>query len=57
MEAEEILFNEFDEAEYFIKEDDNDADGFSLEESEDSDLCEDNCDVCAEPDERYDTGL
>ena len=52
MESEELLFNEFDEAEYFIKEDDDDGDGFSLEESEDSDLCEENCQVCIEPNEK-----
>lgn len=51
MESEEILFNEFDEAEYYIKDDD-DAEGFSLEESEDSDLCDDDCRVCIEPEQR-----
>ena len=52
MEAQEFMFNEFDEAEYFIKEDDGDGDAMSLEESEDSDLCEDNCRVCVDVGER-----
>lgn len=47
MEGEELLFNEFDEAEYYIKDDD-DADGISLEESEDSDICDEPCGVCDE---------
>jgi len=48
MESEEILFNEFDEAEYYIKDDD--AEGMSLDDdSEDSDLCADECNICLEP--------
>ena len=46
-----MMFNEFDEAEYYIKDDD--ADGISLEDSEDSEICEDDCRVCLEPETRF----
>lgn len=50
MDSKEIMFDEFDEAEYYIKEDD-DPEGVSLADSDDSDLCEEDCNVCADEDE------
>lgn len=49
MDTDEYIFNEFDDAECYIKDDD-DGDAESLEESDESEICEDDCRVCAEPD-------